>query len=140
MPLFNHHANFAISIITIGARVFTNSWGAQDRGGSRDIEVDEFMWQHPDCIVIFSAGNNGAEGAASLLSPADAKNVLTVGASLNTKDSFLAYENVGVTSLPDYYDIDSVADFSSQGPTEDNRLKPDILAPGFWVTSMKGEA
>ncbi len=51
-------------------------------------EVDEFVYAHPDCLVIFTAGNDGKQDATdhahiqlgSLHSPATAKNALTVGA------------------------------------------------------------
>lgn len=67
-------------------------------------------------VLVKSAGNNGRSGAVSLTSPADAKgDVIVVGASSHN----------GTT----------VMDFSSRGPTADNRPKPDILAPGDFIMS-----
>lgn len=60
-------------------------------------------------FVVVSAGNEGAKTWAKITVPADAKNVLTVGAM--TKDSI-------------------IASFSSKGPTYDGRIKPDIVALG----------
>ena len=30
-----------------------------------------------------------------------------------------------------------MADFSSRGPCEDGRIKPDIVAPGTWIASLR---
>src|SRR6185437_12049271 len=35
---------------------------------------------------------------------------------------------------------DSVADFSSRGPCEDGRIKPDVVAPGTWISSLQSAA
>jgi hypothetical protein len=123
-----------------GARIMTNSWGEPGVNycSSRCQQSDQFMWENQDTLVMFSAGNNGQQGSNTVSSPGVSKNVATVGASLNAKDSFLAYSPYTTTSLPDYYDIDSVAYFSSIGPTADRRLKPDFLAPGWWITSAAG--
>jgi subtilisin family serine protease len=99
-----------------GARVHSNSWGANffikplarflttGRYTAESAQVDRFVLEHPDMVVLFAAGNEGVdyftpaeEGAEesqvelplpdgrvdpdSLASPATAKNVITVGAS-----------------------------------------------------------
>lgn len=61
-------------------------------------------------IVVNSAGNSGSLGAGSVTAPADGDSVIAVGAVTETG---------------------SLAGFSSQGPTADGRLKPDIVAMGF---------
>ena len=33
--------------------------------------------------------------------------------------------------------IDAVASFSSSGPTYDGRIKPDVVAPGYYVISAE---
>jgi subtilisin family serine protease len=48
--------------------------------------------------------------------PATAKNTITVGAT-----------NSDIESAPE---VGSLADFSSPGPTDDGRLRPDLVAPG----------
>lgn len=56
-----------------------------------------------------------------------AKNALTVGASMTGH---------GTNSAPDSPNsMDSIAFFSSIGPTFDNRIKPDIVAPGYFINS-----
>jgi hypothetical protein len=119
-----------------GARIFTNSWGtAANNYDTRAKEVDQFMWQHKDALVLFSAGNSGGNGAYTTGSPSTNKNGVSVGATLNDHDSWQFYEGDKTTD----YGVDALAGFSSQGPTQDNRMKPDVLAPGFWVTSAKGK-
>ncbi len=111
-----------------GARISSNSWGASDRGGYNQISslVDDYIWRHKDYLVLYAAGNAGP-GAQTVGSPGTAKNVLTIGASENNR--------------PDQGDNadepNTMADFSSRGPTTDGRLKPDVVAPGTWVLSVR---
>lgn len=112
-----------------GARISSNSWGANDGGGYNLIAslVDDYIWRHKDYLVLYAAGNAGA-GARTVGSPGTAKNVLTVGASENNR--------------PDKDDEsdnpNTMAGFSSRGPTADGRIKPDLVAPGTWILSVKG--
>src|SRR5690606_31724343 len=76
-----------------GARVHTNSWGSARSFGAYDnfaIQVDERLFNNPDMLVMFAAGNSGADkdkagriDPNTLASPGTAKSVLTVGASEN---------------------------------------------------------
>ena len=119
-----------------GARVFTNSWGTTSNSyDSLAVQVDQFMWENPDALVLFSAGNSGDSGYNTVGSPATFKNGATIGASLNDHDSWLFYEGDTDTK----YGIEAVASFSSNGPTRDQRQKPDVLAPGYWTTSAYGQ-
>lgn len=66
-----------------------------------------------------------------MVSPSTNKNGISVGASLSTLASTVAaWEYFGATYPFQESSADSVASFSSQGPTSDGRLKPDLLAPG----------
>jgi serine protease AprX len=60
-------------------------------------------------ILVNSAGNNGNHSWYYVSAPADAENILTVGAVDHNK---------------------VLAAFSSRGPTYDGRLKPDVCAMG----------
>lgn len=51
---------------------------------------------------------------------------------MSTTDSFRAVSTPDVTSK--YYSENFMAGFSSQGPTLDGRLKPDVAAPGIFLT------
>lgn len=91
-----------------GACVFTNSWGDD---GTTDYttwceDIDRFTWEHEDVLVVFAATNT-----PSLKSPENAKNVLAVVASDDTPNQ----NSIG---------------YGGDGPTDDGRRKPDIVAPG----------
>jgi serine protease AprX len=77
-----------------GARIHSNSWGASVAGDydTDSAATDDFIWNHKDMVVTFSAGNDGIDANAdgvtdsgSVGSPGTAKNVITVGASENDR-------------------------------------------------------
>lgn len=106
-----------------GARIFSQSWGTSSNAYTYlDVQVDAYMYANSEALVIFAAGNTGATGLNTVGSPALAKNGIAVGAS----ESSIVSSGLNMTH---------VAFFSSLGPTADGRIKPDILAPGFRVTS-----
>ena len=78
------------------------------------------MYRFDDMLILFAAGNSGQEGPNSIGAPASCKNCLSVGASENSE--------------PPQRQDGNVAVFSSQGPSL-NRIKPDVVAPGFSITS-----
>ncbi len=103
-----------------GARVISNSWGKQTtRAYDHDcMEADMTMWDYPDYLVMFAAGNNPPNPYTG--SPANAKNVVAVGATLNGS---------AATTL---------ASFTTKGPTWDGRIKPDIVVPGVVMSAYGG--
>ena len=100
-----------------GARIISNSWGSQTtRAYDKScVESDQTMWNRPDYLVMFSAGNNPPSTYTG--SPANAKNVIAVGGCMNGTAANFYWSG------------------SSQGPTNDGRIRPDIVAPGKDVTS-----
>ncbi|PRY87215.1 S8 family serine peptidase [Mongoliibacter ruber] len=70
-------------------------------------------------LVVTSVGNYGSRGASSLTAPADAKGIIAVG-SVNG-------------------DLERSA-FSSQGPTADGRVKPELTTNGnqVWLIRSNG--
>ncbi len=152
-----------------GARIHTNSWGAPNDGIYNESArgVDEFMWHHRDMLILFSAGNagkdvdiNGNIDADSIGTPGTAKNCLTVGASENDRPqgstpapgldaSWSALVNPA-TGMPRYPalgaaghvsdNVEGMAAFSSRGPTDDGRIKPDFVAPGTNILSTRSSA
>ena len=74
-----------------------------------------------------AAGNGGAYGQGTVLSPALAKNAIAVGASETTRNG-------------DQLKMHSLAYFSAIGPTPDGRIKPDITAPGHFTVSANAAA
>jgi hypothetical protein len=113
-----------------GARISSNSWGADDRGlySLFSSIVDSYIWNHKDYTVLYAAGNAGEGGPQTINSPGTAKNVITVGASENNRP------NLG----PIADNPNEVAFFSSRGPTADGRIKPDVVAPGTRIVSVLG--
>ena len=142
-----------------GADLHTNSWGAPypSMYTSSSAEVDQFMWNNPEFLILFSAGNEGVDwnldGIVDLYnigSPATAKNCLTVGASEGNRPSGAGYDIPwGTGSWAVKYPVypissDHVSDnpsgmaaFSSRGPVLDGRYKPDIVAPGTNILSTR---
>ena len=147
---------------TDGARIHTNSWGAAANFGAYEkmaVTVDQVMFDKEDLLILFAAGNSGVDknrdgkiDPNSVGTPGTAKNALTVGASENLlstggiqrKVSELkpAQENWPVAPVADDRlsdNINGLAVFSSRGPTSDGRLKPDIVAPGTNILSVKSQ-
>lgn len=113
------------------AKVTSNSWGSNTLGiyTIDDADVDEAVRKY-NLTIVFAAGNSGP-GSSTTGSPGNAKNVITVGATENNKP----YVN---SSYPGYSDNpNEVAFFSSRGPTEDGRVKPDVVAPGTAILAPK---
>lgn len=124
---------------TGGARIITNSWGDTSSNAaytSHSRDVDQFMYDYPDSLVIFAAGNTGSAGAESVLAPGTNKNGVCVGASSNDYQSW--EYNMYPDTPPSYFDLNSLASFSSRGPTADGRLKPDVVASGYYTSSAEG--
>jgi hypothetical protein len=149
-----------------GARIHTNSWGNHQHGQytAASQDIDEFMWNHKDSIILFSASNDGVDANSngvidddSLSSQASSKNCITVGATEGNRPH-------GSTPAPGY-DIDwatgswaayfpvppistdhvsnnpqGMAAFSGRGPTDDGRPKPDVVAPGTNILSVRSSA
>jgi serine protease AprX len=146
-----------------GARIHNNSWGSatSSRYTINASEVDDFVATHRDMLIVISAGNEGnaadprSNSAAgfvdwlSIGSPASCKNALTVGASRSDRTtngySTLTYGNAWPNDFPDppvandriSGDPQSLAAFSSRGPCDDRRIKPDVVAPGTDIASTK---
>ena len=160
-----------------GARIHSDSWGDETGPASNPAaqfggypatarRTDQFVWDHPDMAIFFAAGNSGIDGTYgdlglcyngdgvidpdSLMTPATAKNVITVGASESKRSSgglsqrfwlefsqkfCLSADPIG-TDLPSD-DANGMAAFSSRGPTDDGRTKPDIVAPGTNILSNR---
>lgn len=117
-----------------GTRIHNNSWGTVPERGqvsynedSRDI--DTFVWEHPDMLICFAAGNYG-QANRTLGGEAAAKNCLTVGAI----DSGLPDRGRSRRRLRGQ---DGIWLCSSHGPTAERRIKPDVVAPGTEVFSAR---
>ena len=114
------------------AAIHSASWG-DDRDNSYSDwcwEVDDYVWKHPTFLPVFSAGNTGTS-AQTVGTPGTAKNCLTVGATESLRSAT-------EVSIPYHSDnAAQIAYFSSCGPTEDGRIKPEVCAPGTYILSTK---
>jgi len=116
-------------------------------------DLDRVAHRHPDYLIVKSAGNDRGEGPApgaeyyvwengdwvptSVVREKDggvdgfdtmgpgstAKNILTVGAVRDMPSGYTSREQVPMTS------------FSVFGPTDDGRVKPDLVANGYLLYS-----
>jgi len=115
------------------AYIHSNSWGSSTDGSY--IETDEIFDQtvrdadrdtdkNRPMVITSSAGNDGGRGDTTTGSPANAKNVITVGGN-QPYNPGMGYENP-----------ENMYGSSSRGWTEDNRIKPDVIAPSESVISQ----
>ncbi|MFZ1401186.1 MAG: S8 family serine peptidase [Candidatus Promineifilaceae bacterium] len=125
-----------------GARISSNSWGCSAEADSclstytattqlydaATRDADSALPGNQELIFIFGAGNNSS--AASINTPANGKNVITVGASENDRPSDIDGCGYSVTAANNLMDM---ATFSSRGPAPGGRIKPEIVAPGTHV-------
>ena len=146
-----NYATLTANAYADGARISNNSWGISNFGGyhaasqAYDGLVRDASASTPgnqEMVEVFSAGNDGDgkgnpldpkgdEGYGSITAPGTAKNVITVGASESVRGS--GTDGCGVTNGG----ADSASDiinFSGRGPTQDGRMKPDLVAPGTHIT------
>lgn len=141
-----------------GARVQNDSWGSAVAGAYDDtaVDFDAFIYNHQDFTATIAAGNSGTDANSdgyvdqnSMASPGTAKNVITIGAS----DSLRASGGISTRTWSYYWPSDfpaaptgtdytsdnaaEMAAFSSRGPTADGRIKPDVVAPGTNIISVR---
>ena len=151
----------------LGARIHSDSWGSAVNGEytADAMATDEFTWDHPGLLAVYAAGNEGTDGnrdgtvdLSSLDSPAAAKNVLAVGAAESgrppgsggkTSRTYLSAWALDFPAAPistDYIsssptgEPQGLAGYSSRGPAADGRTKPDIVAPGTDIISVRSRA
>jgi hypothetical protein len=127
-------ANYGAALNTYGAMICTNSIGSNTAYNGYDCAWEgdyEITSQLLDEIVtgslgtpfsvFYAAGNERGSGRCgttynTMGVPAGAKDIVTVGAT---------------------DDNDQISSFTSWGPTDDGRLKPDVSAPGVNIMSTE---
>ncbi len=126
--------------VASGANIITMSLGG--------LEIPNNGYD-PTCLALEAATQQGvtcfvaagnSQGAGTVSSAGDAKDVITVGASTENSGVFWLYGYWPVN--PGYvtgYENDQVIFWSSGGTTADGRLDPDVCAPGAWGESLDAE-
>jgi hypothetical protein len=147
-----------------GARIHSNSWGSSTPSTytMSSGEVDDFVAAHQDMLVVIAAGNEGQAATnmnspagfvdwLSIGAPATAKNALAVGASRSDRTTGGMSTTTWATAWPARFpsgpiaaatisgDPEALAGFSSRGPSDDRRIKPDVVAPGTDILSVKSK-
>jgi hypothetical protein len=123
-----------------GARISSNSWGANPVPGSYNSsdqaydagvrDADPAAPGNQEMIYVFAASNAGP-APATVTSPGAGKNVITVGASENLRPFETPPGNI---CGPDPADNpQNIAGFSGRGPAPGQRAKPEIVAPGTHI-------
>ncbi|NHJ41139.1 MAG: S8 family serine peptidase, partial [Asgard group archaeon] len=101
--------------------VINYSYGAEDEVGVDVVEATfRNAIRNKNVVCVTSTGNEGYEGFYSVGRPASLDDIISVG-------------NLDTTGIPF-----EIAQTSSKGPTSDNHMKPDILAPGTEIMSLAG--
>lgn len=126
-----------------GARISTNSWGCSGCAGTYDDGSQAYdagtrdalpgTAGNQELLFLFAAGNSGP-GAATVGTPGNGKNMITVAASENVRPTWSDGCGVGPTGADNAMDV---IGFSSRGPSPGGRKKPELIAPG---THIQGTA
>lgn len=137
-----------------GARISCNSWGASI-AGAYNIDCQEYdalvrdaqptgapfpAAGNQEMVIVFSAGNSGP-GPTTIGAPGSAKNIISVGATENVHphsttnggNNTAGSDGCQIDDL-EADSSDDIVSFSSRGPCDDGRIKPDLVAPGTHVT------
>jgi len=131
-----------------GGRISSNSWGCSGCAGTYDAssqaydagtrDADPAAPGNQQFLFIFAAGNSGAN-SATVGTPGNGKNMVTVGASENYRPAdedgnWTDGCGIGPAGADNAMDVIS---FSSRGPAPGGRVKPEVIAPG---THIQGTA
>src|SRR5215471_6994996 len=130
------YVSMVSSAYGLGARVSSNSWGQDGNSYTTSSQIYDALVRdaqpstagNQEMSILFSVGNRGPLG--NIASPANAKNVIAVGASQNLRPT--GTDGCNITSAG-ASDADSIIGFSSGGPVDDGRIKPDLVAPGTHI-------
>ncbi len=108
---------------TYGTKIINLSIGSPANSSCRNDPLCRAVVEamNKGMVVVAAAGNSGP-GTSTILSPGINPNVITVGASNDNRTIDIA--------------DDTIASFSSRGPTIEGVPKPDLVAPGVNINSL----
>jgi subtilisin family serine protease len=125
-----------------GARISSDSWGTDGNSYTTRSQIFDAMVRdaqatrpgNQELTIVCAVGNKGPNG--NIASPANAKNVIAVGASESYRPT--GVDGCGIDSTG-ASDVTSIIGFSSGGPVADGRIKPDIVAPGTHIQGAQSQ-
>ncbi len=109
--------------IAHGANIISMSLGGSAQPNDEFADVETIVSDaavEKGVVVVVAAGNEGP-GTDTIAAPGSARKVITVGAS----------DSAGTVTISD----DTIASFSSRGPSAFGRLDPEVVAPGVNINS-----
>jgi len=123
---FYNEESRQVDITVYDAPGYLPVWSAGNDNGETGPNTGEAFWQTVGLNVTYPTttthpADNGSGGFDTLPSYAVAKNSLVVGAVNPVPGGYSGSSSV------------SIASFSSRGPTDDGRIKPDLVADGVNV-------
>jgi serine protease AprX len=134
------------------AKIINLSLGRQFKGEYQTgaESVDRFCRENEEVLVVVAAGNdgearNGHHKLNTVGMPASAKNVITVGASASSRPGNETWGQAKQSHFPMppasgelvTGDASLIAATSSRGPTDTHQVKPDVVAPGTHILSVR---
>jgi hypothetical protein len=147
-----NYTNMESAACRSGARISNNSWGDSGSDGAYDADAQAYdalvrnaepsAPGNQEMVIVFAAGNDGYDGTQtvpqSVNSPATAKNVIAVGAAQNVQ----SLGGVDDCGWSDAYsaNANAIFSYSSRGPCDDGRHKPDLMAPATRISGGVPEA
>eukprot|EP01083_Nonionella_stella_P007317 21158_1 len=120
----------------MGAKITNGSWSAGYKPYSIRCRMYDSSLRDSfdDILFVASAGNSGNDVLGEVMNtiqePSSCKNVLAVGASQSHG------ERIYTGDKGNNY----LADFSSRGPTNDGRMKPEVVAVGYTILAPRAHA
>jgi subtilisin family serine protease len=125
MNLYNTAITDGNGVVTPTPDLVSHSWGSTSYGGFIGSEADcrtiDNQVHNQAQLHVWAAGNGGNNTSGSLSQQPSAKNAFTVGNAIDYADA------IG--------DPGTLWTGSSTGPAGDGRWKPNVNAPGRWISS-----
>jgi len=138
---------------------WSTSWCGANYYTSYSKKIDQGAHQYDDLVILFAMGNeardanqDGEVDTSWLQAQAASKNILAIGASENFRPGFVGdqcglrsghqdWDGLRFTEEPIESDTESDNSeglwcLSNRGPTQDGRIKPDLVAPGSRIISV----
>lgn len=130
-----------IALSEAGADVINMSIGslgpANDGYGVQEAVIDRLTVQNGTAFVV--AASNDGPGRQTIGSPSTARYAISVAATATRSMIEKQYQYPGSGKVPSStgQDEDFLLYFSSRGPTAAGGMKPDIAAPGTWLSAIQ---